>query len=409
MPPEAAPAAASPRSSSGRSDPILIAGGGIGGLAAALALARLGLASHVLESRADLDDEGAGIQVGPNGTRILAALDVADIIRPLAGAPDAIRVLDGASARLLAELPLGAAIAARHGAPYWVAHRSDLHAALLSRATAEPLIEISTGITVVRGTTDQHGVRADAESGLSYRGRALIAADGIWSRVRATSFDPTPPSFALRSAARTVIPRDRAPPGLDANATFAWLAPGAHFVHYPVRAGREIAVVVIVADATASRDWGAAALPDWVAERTAGFHASLRGLIGAAASWRKWSLHTLPAPTRVAAGPVALLGDAAHPVLPFLAQGAVMALEDAIVIAREAAATPDDMRAAFARYERARLPRVARVAAASRRNGEIYHLGGALAAARNGAMRALGGRRIIAGYDWLYGWRADEH
>lgn len=407
MPPDTALGRAKSKSNveGGSETPLLIVGGGIGGLAAALALARHGLSSSVLEQRATFSDEGAGIQIGPNGMRILDELGVADALRPLAGVPDAIRVLDGPTARPLAELPLGDAISSRHAAPYWVAHRSDLHAALLSRANTEPLVRVTTGATVLRVAIGAGEVTAETSSGATHRGGALIAADGLWSRIRDSVLDLAPPVFEGRSAARTVLPREAAPQALRHNATYAWLAPGAHVVHYPVRGGRDIAVVVIATERMASRDWSADVDPDWVTVRTADFHTSLRELLAAAKSWRKWSLYALPIPTRMTLGPIALLGDAAHPVLPFLAQGGVMAIEDAAVIAREIAATPEDAAAAFGRYERQRLRRVAQVAAASRRNGQIYHLGGALAVARNAAMTMLGGRRIIESYDWLYGWR----
>ncbi len=384
---------------------ILIAGGGIAGLATALALARRGFPSHVVEQRAAFADEGAGIQIGPNGLRLLEMLGVAERLRPLAGAPDAIRVLDGASARLLAELPLGPAITARHGAPYWVAHRGDLHGALLATARRTPGIRIGMGVAAHRADFEPGRVSLATADGGRLDAPALVAADGLWSGLRTRHFDPAPPVFQGKCAARTVIPSARAPEFVAANATFAWLAPGAHVVHYPVRGGGEIAVVVIVAEPEPSRDWSREVAASWVLDRTRAFHPALRSLLAAGETWRKWSLHALPAPRRMAQGTLALVGDAAHPPLPFLAQGGVMALEDAIVLAHEVAATPEELAAAFARYARARLPRVGRVLAASRRNGEIYHLSGALAVARNAAMAALGGRRILAGYDWLYGWR----
>lgn len=394
----------------GGPDEILIAGGGIGGLTTALSLARRGIACHVIEQRPAFSEhgfpeDGAGIQIGPNGTRILASLDIADALRPLVGVPHSLRVLDGRSGQPLAELPLGQSTADRHGAPYWVAHRGDLHGTLEAAALNEPLIRmtLSAAVTSARQTMDGVGIELDGAPPVP--GRALVAADGIWSRLRSANFDPTPPRFERKSAARTVILRSDAPAGLRANVTMAWLAPGAHVVHYPIRGGREIAIVVIVSEDTASRDWSTDVLPAWVAGHARGFHPSLRQLLDAGTAWRKWSLHTLPVPSRLAAGRMALLGDAAHPVLPFLAQGGVMAIEDAAVLAREVAVTPGDLPAAFERYQRARIPRVAKVAAASRRNGEIYHLGGAMAGARNMAMRALGGRRIVEGYDWLYGWR----
>lgn len=383
---------------------ILIAGGGIGGLTLALSLAKRGIACQVFEQRDSVPHEGAGIQIGPNGTRILASLDVADALRPLAGVPHCLRVLDGESGRPLTEMPLGQSIADRQGAPYWVAHRSDLLGTLEAAARREPLIRIKmgAGVTGVQDASD----RVIADTGdARHEGAALIAADGIWSKLRAAHFDPTRPKFEGKCAARAVIARSDAPSGLRANATMAWLAPGAHVVHYPIRGGRDIAIIVIVSEDAENRDWSTEVVAEWVTSRTRGFHTSLQQLIAVPKDWRKWSLHSLPPPSRIAAGRVALLGDAAHPVLPFLAQGGVMAIEDAAVLARDIAAAHGDIPAALARYQHERIPRVTRVAAASRRNGEIYHMGGVMAVARNVAMRTLGGRRIIDRYDWLYGWR----
>ncbi len=383
---------------------VLIAGGGIGGLTLALSLAKRGIPCHVFEQRESFPDEGAGIQIGPNGTRILTELDITDALRPMAGVPHNLRVLDGETARQLAELPLGHTLAERHGAPYWVTHRRDLHGTLLAAALREPSIRITMATAVSNLRQDAEAVAIDA-GGTHLEGRALVAADGIWSKLRTAHFDPTPPHFEKKSAARAVISRTDAPSGLRANATMAWLAPGAHVVHYPIRGGREIAIIVIVSEDAESRDWSTDVVPGWVAEHTRGFHTSLQQLLSVPTDWRKWSLHTLPPPKRIADGRLALLGDAAHPVLPFLAQGGVMAIEDAAVLAREIAAAGHDIREAFARYQQNRIPRVSKVAASSRRNGEIYHMGGAMAVARNLSMRALGGRRIIEGYDWLYGWR----
>lgn len=397
-----------------RHGPILIAGGGIGGLATALALARRGIASHVLESRPAFAAEGAGIQIGPNGTRILTELGLAEALSPHVARPASIRVLAGETARSIVELPLGPWIAARHGSPYWVAHRSDLHRALLSNAEASPLITITLNAAACKLGRTANGVAVEMRSSGSApttpalsgaEGRGLIAADGLWSDFRSTMFDVAPPRFDNRSAARAIVSTCDAPPSLRAETTFVWLAPGAHVVHYPVRGGREIAVVVIATATEANRDWSQSLTAARVLDRTRTFNPQLNRLLEAAAGWRSWSLHTLPPPKRISDGLVALLGDAAHPILPFLAQGGVMALEDAAVIARELAASPGDVASAFARYQRARLSRIARVAHASRRNGQMFHLGGGLAIARNTAMRALGGASIMAAYDWLYGWQ----
>jgi salicylate hydroxylase len=390
-----------------RTEPVLIAGGGIGGLAAAIALARRGIASHVLEQRSTFDAEGAGIQIGPNGTRILQRLGAFETLRPHAGVPEAIRVRDGATGEELARLPLGAWIAERHGAPYWVAHRADLHAALLHAARAEPLVALSMEFEVTEVASDAERVAVAAETGRAWTGRALIAADGLWSGIRTRTFQSDPPRFAGKSAARSVLALDDVAPELRAQETVIWLFPDAHVVHYPVSAGTELAVVVIVTDELGDEEWSAPVLPVWVQRRLPKCTEPLRDLIAQAQSWRRWALHTLPVPRTWSHGRIALLGDAAHPVLPFLAQGGVQALEDASLLADALHRFGEDDTRALAWYGRRRRARAARVARASRRNGRIYHLSGAAAAARNLVLRNVPPQRLMAGFDWLYRWRDD--
>jgi salicylate hydroxylase len=391
--------------------PVLIAGAGIAGLATAIALATHGLASRVLERAAAFGEAGAGIQIGPNGVRALQALGVADIVEPKTGQPDEIRIHQGHTGRVLAVMPLGGTIAARLGAPYWTAHRADLHAALLARARAlSALIAIEPGFEVARIEASGPGVRAFARSGATAAGSALVGADGLWSTVRAYVADPKPLRAVGRTASRTVIPTGDAPATFRANATGLWLAPGAHVVHYPIRGGAGIAVVVIMSDATASDGWtrDAGSAGAGLVARIAGLDLDpgLRAFLATAMTWQSWSLYHCAPLARWSNGRVVLTGDAAHPVLPFLAQGGVMALEDALVLARQIASNSGDVPAAFAAFEAERRPRVSRVAAASRRNGGLYHLSGPAAFSRNLVLTMLGGSRLIGSYDWLYGWRA---
>lgn len=389
--------------------PILIAGGGIGGVATALALAKYGIASHVFERRAAGAEEGAGIQIGPNGTRILTSLGIADALRPLVAAPEAISVRNGATGKGLVRLPLGRWIEARHGAPYWVAHRQDLHAVLLDRARVEPLVRLSHESAVSDIVVADRVVTIATPDGHAWEGRALVGADGLWSSTRAALFKSPLPGFTGRSALRTVIAAKDAPDEFHVLETGVWLLPGAHAAHYPVRGGREIAIVLIVDDAGGSpgEGWSGDIGADWVSERTRDLHPALRGLLEAAPHWRKRALFELATPRQWSDGPVALLGDAAHPLLPHLAQGAVMALEDAVVLASSIAGGGGNIPGALRDYEQQRRARVQRVVRASKRNGQIFHLDGVMAHARNLALGAISGERIMAGYDWLYGWKGD--
>lgn len=400
----------SPRREKSGISPVVV-GGGIGGLATALALAGRAIPSTVLERRQSFEPEGAGIQIGPNGTRILRQLGVADLLAPLAGRPDFIHARDAASGATLARLPLGDWIERRHGAPYWVVHRADLHQALLTRAAAEPLIRIAMDFDVGEiaphgdGGTDGGMKLTERMSGAVVSASFVIAADGIRSRIRDLLFDGPQLRFASKSAARAVIPAAAMPGALRENATAIWLSPSAHVVHYPVRAEREIAIVFVRRDSVPSDDWSTAIPADWVRDTAKEFAAPLRALLAAPELWKKWALYTLPPLQRWTAGRVALLGDAAHPTLPFLAQGGVLALEDAVVLAGLVAASPGDAAAALAAYETARRPRATRVVAEAERNGHIYHLDGMMARARDVTLRLAPGSRMMARYDWVYGWR----
>jgi salicylate hydroxylase len=237
--------------------PVLIAGGGIGGLAVAIAVAQHGIAARVLEQRAEFSEAGAGIQLGPNGVHALERLGVRHMLAPHVATPSAIVVHEGTAATVLARLPLGDWIEARHGAPYWVAHRRDLQTALLARARELPLVAITTGFAVSHIAETAAGVCAHGEAGGRAEGSALIAADGVFSRLRRTHFNAPSLVFSGKTAARTVLDAGAVAGMLDIAATGVWLTPNAHVVHYPVRAGREIAVVAIIDEDWREEDWGA--------------------------------------------------------------------------------------------------------------------------------------------------------
>ncbi len=389
--------------------PILIAGGGIGGLALALALARHGMHSTVLERQATPTAAGAGIQLGPNGVRALQCVGVADALKPLVGEPEAIEVMAGSSARRLARLPLGARIAARHGAPYWVAHRGDLHAVLAAAAAATPLIELHTGFEAASVVQTHELVTVTDTTGRPLAAPILVGTDGLWSVVRQAVAPGSTPRPAGATAMRTVIPASQAG-GLALNAVGLWLSPNAHIVHYPVRRGSEIAVVVIARDteATQGRGWDTHADAARLQRRLAPFHPSLVQELAPGSyrdrAWREWTLHTLPPLPAWSHGRIVLLGDAAHPMLPYLAQGGALALEDAVVLANCLRTVPDAA-SALGRFEALRAARARRVQAASLRQGRIYRLAPPLSWVRDGVLALAPGPWLMAGYDWLYAWR----
>lgn len=383
----------------------LIAGGGIGGIATAIALAQRGIDVRVCERRAEFPQEGAGIQIGPNGTRILQQLGVAEFLEGKVAGPEALVVHDGATGRELTRLPLGSWLARRHGSPYWTAHRRDLHSALRTRAESEPRITLSRATEIVSCRNEPNAVAAVTASGETLEASLLVAADGLWSTLRRSiAGESAIPAPVGKTAFRSVTAAENMPSELDRNAVHIWLSPGAHAVHYPVTGGRDVAFVVIADDPTLSEGWDAPATTDAVKDKMRSFAPSLRSLANSTQTWRRWSLYRLPQLARWTSGRAALLGDAAHPMLPFLAQGAVMALEDAVTLASNIAASNTDLESALHAYAQARRPRVGKVIEASIRNGRIYHMHGATALARNAVMKLRQPERVMADFDWLYGW-----
>lgn len=384
---------------------VVVAGGGIGGLATAIALAQRGIEVRVCERRSEFPEEGAGIQIGPNGTRILQDLGIAEFLASKVASPDELIVHDGATGRELARLPLGSWLAKRHGAPYWTAHRRDLHIALRTRAESDARITLSRGAEILSCANEPDGISAVDSKGEVSRASLFVAADGLWSMLRRQISGSTEnPKPIGKAAFRSVIDARHLPTGLAQNAVHIWLSSGAHAVHYPVNGGRDIALVVIADNSSLSEDWNAPAVADAVNHKIENFAPALRALVGSTNDWRQWSLCRLPPLARWTSGRTVLLGDAAHPMLPFLAQGAVMALEDAATLAANIASSRGDLAAALHSYEQLRRPRVTRVAEASLRNGRIYHMRGPAALARNAMMKLGSPTRIMAGFDWLYGW-----
>jgi 2-polyprenyl-6-methoxyphenol hydroxylase-like FAD-dependent oxidoreductase len=388
---------------------VIVAGAGIGGLTAALAIARHGLHVTVFDQAQRLEEIGAGIQLSPNASRILIALGLGEQLRRHVVAPEELRIMNARTARVLARAPLGAVAEKRYGAPYWVIHRGDLQAILIDAVRVHPGIVLNLGARVEDFALNENGVTVFARSAqhrVEDRGVALVAADGLWSSLRRRLGHRREPRFARRTAWRALARADALMPELRAPAVNLWFGTRAHLVHYPVRGGSLINVVAIVRDDWREPGWSA---PGERAEilaryRTPMWSAVPRAILAAPEHWQKWALYDRPPLARWGKGAVTLLGDAAHPMLPYLAQGAAMAIEDAAVLAQRLADARDDPAGAMRRYERQRRERAARAQRAARRNGIVYQLGGPGAFLRTLALTAIGGERLLARYDWLYGW-----
>lgn len=387
---------------------VLIAGGGIGGLSLALALAKRGIGSHVFEGREAPQREGAGIQLGPNAARLLVDLGLGDAIEKVAVAPDCIVVNDGLSGRELARLPLGRWMAERHGAPYWVVHRANLYDVLWQNALNSRLITTEPGRTVtdINDVPGADHINIAFAQGNDAAGDVLVGADGIWSNTRRQINPNATLGFTGMIAARAVVPRAQVPPRFAKSATGVWLAPSAHVVHYPVNGGDEVAIVAIAHSDEASEGWNTAVGHDVVMRRFDGLASVLQDFLMSIPDWRQWALYRTEQAPHWSKGRIVLIGDAAHPILPFLAQGGAMAIEDGYELAAcLARSDASDLVAALETFSLRRRQRVAKVQAASVENGRVYHLKGLAALARNAALEALPGSLFMRRYDWIYGYK----
>jgi salicylate hydroxylase len=387
---------------------LLIAGGGIGGLAAAVAARRAGWEARLFEQADGFSEVGAGVQLGPNATRILREWGLLrGEMAQQAVAPPRLRVRDGAEGAELGVLPLGDTAVQRYGAPYLTLHRADLQAALLAAAD-EAGTRLHPGCRVEEVQQHPEGLvlRTTRRSGVE--GDALVAADGLWSSLRKEVADDGQPQATGHLAYRGLVRQQDLPAALRSEEVTVWLAPRMHLVTYPVRAGEWLNAVCVVHGTQPGdpRDWDHAASQAQLEVALGPVCREARERVASIASWRLWVLHDRPpvaAAESLARGRIALLGDAAHPMRPYLAQGAGMAIEDARELQRVlgvADARVIDVPTALRRYALNRWHRVARVQERSRRNGTIFHATGALRLARNVALRSLGER--LLDQPWLY-------
>lgn len=388
---------------------LLIAGGGIGGMAAALAASRAGWEARLYERAAAFSEVGAGVQLGPNVVRRLQAWGLQQPLQAVAAFPERLQVRSARSGRELGVLPLGAEAVQRYGAAYATVHRADLHDLLHTAVQARASVQINVNLGIVGHSQSDGAVLVRTSQGKEVEGDALVGADGLWSATRTRLLGDGPPRISGHLAYRALVPQAALPPALRTRQVTAWLGPRLHAVQYPVRRG-ELQNLVVIVQGTAPNDlqgWDHAANAQDLERALAGTCTALQDLVrripAYGSGWRLWPLSDRPplrSAEQMAQGLVALLGDAAHPMRPYLAQGAGMAIEDAAQLQHALAMHDMEVPLRLRRYALNRWQRNARVQARSERNGRIFHATGPVRWGRDAALRLLGQR--LLDLPWLY-------
>lgn len=388
-----------------RKPSVLVVGGGIGGMAAALSLSRLGMAVTVLEQASALGEIGAGIQLGPNAFAALDALGVGERARAKAVFTERLVMMDAVDAQEVGTFVVDTAFRQRFGNPYAVIHRADIHGAIYDAVRSSPLITFVTSSHVTAVEEDAAGVTVRDAAGRSFRADALIGCDGVKSLVRERIVGD-----AVRVSGhvvyRAVVPAADMPADLRWNAPVVWAGPNCHLVHYPLRNGEQYNLVVTF-HSREQEQWNVTdGSKEEVLSYFDGVHAQPRQLLHKPTSWRRWSTADRDPVANWSTRRMTLLGDSAHPMLQYLAQGACMALEDAVTLGEAVKACDFDMAQAFQLYQGARIARTARVVLSAREMGRLYHAKDVERLVRNDLWRGRTPAQFYEALAWLYGWTA---
>ena len=390
-----------------QAQPILIAGGGIGGFAAALALAKRGFKVQVLEQAPEIGEIGAGIQLGPNAFNAFDALGIGDRARARAVYTDYMVMHDALDEYRVGRIETGDGFRKRFGNPYAVIHRADIHSSLVEGAQENGDIEIITSCRITDVAQDENGVTVTDQNGQTYAGQALIGADGVKSVVREKYVG----DLALVTGHvvyRAVVPKAEFPEDLQWNAASIWVGPNCHLVHYPLRGGEEYNVVVTF-HSREQEEWG---VKDGSKEEVLSYFQNVcpkaRQLIELPKSWKRWATADRDPIDQWTYGRMTLLGDAAHPTTQYMAQGACMAMEDAVTLGEALRISDNNITQAFAIYQQARVSRTARIVLSSREMGKLYHAQGVQRLVRNDLWRDRPSERFYDAMEWLYNWNVDN-
>ncbi|OGA12600.1 MAG: salicylate hydroxylase [Betaproteobacteria bacterium RIFCSPLOWO2_02_FULL_63_19] len=388
----------------GKDLPIIVAGGGIGGLAAAWALARKGRAVQVFEQAPEFGEVGAGIQLGPNVFKMFDYLGLTEAIDRTAVYPGNLIMRDALSGEEVIRVPVGSdAFRARFKFPYGVIHRADIHGAFLEACRKSPLVTLNASRKVVGYEDKGDRVAVKIDGGAELEGELLVGADGLWSSVREQLVGDGKPRVSGHIAYRAVIPTPKVPAHLQQTDVVLWAGPKTHLVHYPLRRGEVYNLVVVFHSSRYEEGWDTYGDPEELRERFKGERPEVLEFLAMVNEWKMWVLCDREPIKGWSEGRVVLLGDAAHPMLQYLAQGACMATEDAVVLANKLDAANGDYASAFDAYEKERYLRTARVQLMARFYGEVYHAMDVKRDLRNSLLKNASPEGAINGAAWLYG------
>jgi len=385
------------------SAPILISGGGIGGLITAYALARQGFPVRLFEQSPEFREVGAGIQLGPNIFRVLEKIGLKDAVLADAHRPPAQEMRDALTGKLIVRIPLEEAFFQRFGEPYAVTHRADIHGTFLRACQNSNLVTLETSRRVDSFEDTGKGVTVTLEDGQKAEGRALIGCDGMWSKIRERIVGDGKPRVSGHIAYRAVLKREDVPKDLWRPEVVLWAGPRTHLVHYPLRRGELYNLVAVFHSDHYEEGWNAEGSKDLLWQHFKGQRPEVLRMLERIETWRMWVLCDREPVKNWTLGRVTLLGDAAHPMLQYLAQGACMATEDAVLLAEKARAQPDDLPAAFNAYTQDRYLRTARVQIMARVYGDFYHARGVTAELRDITLSGRTPQQSYDGIAWLYG------